>query len=76
MIFTLYEAVKLQYNIKEKRTMKQINNGFDACYYLTEDAKLYNCITKNYIKPNENSYVIMTAEGKRKKISIKKLIYQ
>lgn len=53
--------------------MKQINNGFDACYYLTEDARLYNNITKSYIKPNGNSYAIMTAEGKRKKISIKKL---
>lgn len=53
--------------------MKQVNNGFEACYYLTEDAKLYNSNTKCYIKRNENSYCIMTTEGKRKKISIKKL---
>ena len=54
--------------------MKQINNGFDACYYLTREGIVYNSKTNNYIQPNiRHSFSLKTTEGKYKKISLREL---
>ena len=36
--------------IKEMKTIKQVNNDFDECFWLLEDGRLYNAITEKYIK--------------------------
>lgn len=54
--------------------MKQINNNFDACYYLTEEGKIYNSKTDNYIEANQvHSFRLKTIEGKYKKITLREL---
>ena len=53
--------------------MKQILNGFDEQYYLTEEGKVYNKLTDSYLNEKRNSYKLKTVEGKYKTISLKKL---
>lgn len=54
--------------------MKQINNNFDSCYYLTRKGEVYNCITDKYIKADScRSFKLKTIEGNTRKISLKKL---
>lgn len=54
--------------------MKQINNGFDGCYYLTEEGRVYNSKTKNEIKIDKyHCYRLKTIAGKYKKISLREL---
>ena len=58
--------------------MKQINNNFAECYYLTEKGEVYNAATKNFIQHSKNVYCLKTTAGNYKKISIKnlyKLVY-
>ena len=53
--------------------MQQINNGFDTCYFLTREGKVYNKTTGNYLTLNNYSYSLKTTEGKYKKITLRKL---
>lgn len=61
--------------------MKQISNGFESYYYLTEDAKVYNSKTNTYLtlsKRNSNNYnynyySLIKINGNRGTISQKKL---
>lgn len=54
--------------------MKQINNGYCSCYYLTEDGRVYNEDTKEYkVATKEKNFILKTEEGKRKKIALKTL---
>lgn len=53
--------------------MKQINNGFDTCYYMTREGKVLNKDTGNYLTLNNYSYSLKTTEGKYKKITLRKL---
>lgn len=53
--------------------MEQINNNFMEYYYLTEDGKVYNSATNNFIKASKNIYCLKTTAGNYKKISLKKL---
>ena len=56
--------------------MKQINNGYCECYYLTEDGRLYNTQTKEYKSADkDNRIVLKTEDGVRRKISLKVLYY-
>lgn len=58
--------------------MKQINNGFLECYYLTEKGEVYNAATETYLKYSKYIYTLKTTAGVYKKISIKnlyKLVY-
>ena len=59
--------------------MKQINNGFCSCYYLTEEGTIYNADTGKYKAANTtNNFILKTIEGNTKKISLKilyKLVY-
>ena len=59
--------------------MKQINNGFDAAYWLTEEGKVYNKLEKRCLSiDNKHIFTLKTTEGKRKRISLKalyKLVY-
>ena len=58
--------------------MKQINNNFMEYYYLTEEGKVYNSATNNFIKASKNIYCLKTTAGEYKKISVKnlyKLVY-
>ena len=49
--------------------MKQINNGFLECYYLTEKGEVYNADTETYIKHSRYVYNLKTTAGEYKKIS-------
>lgn len=54
--------------------MKQINNGFAACYYLTEKGQVYNEQTKRYLNAdNSHRFQLKTEEGNYKKIHLKPL---
>lgn len=53
--------------------MKQINNGFLECYYLTEKGEVYNAATETYLKHSNYVYNLKTTAGEYKKISTKKL---
>ena len=59
--------------------MQQINNNFAACYYLTEEGKVFNSSTNKYIKAdNRHSFKLKTLDGNYKRISLRelyKLIY-
>lgn len=55
--------------------MKQINNGFKEHYYLTEEGIIYNSLKEKYMKPNYNSFTLLTKDNKTIKISLKKLYY-
>ena len=54
--------------------MKQVNNDFDACYYLTKEGKIYNSKTDNYIEAyKDHSFKLKTTEGNYKKITLREL---
>lgn len=53
--------------------MKQINNGFKEYYYLDTDGKVYNAVSKSYLKQNKHKYKLRTLENKQKTISLKEL---
>ena len=56
--------------------MKKVENGYSDYYYLTEDGKLYNSITKEYKEANkDNKLTLKTIKGSRKKIALK-VLYQ
>ena len=59
--------------------MRKVNNDFDDCYYLDEEGKLYNIVTKKEIKQGKNHlFILRTKDNRRKKISLKtlyKLVY-
>lgn len=53
--------------------MQQIQNGFCDYYYLTTDGKVFNSNTKRYLKKDNYNYILMTKDGKTKKITLKTL---
>jgi hypothetical protein len=54
--------------------MKQINNGFDAVYWLTEEGKVYNKETKSFVKmDSRHTFKIKTVEQTDKRITLKHL---
>lgn len=53
--------------------MKAIENEFEEYYFLTEDGKVYNSNTKQYLKPYKHSYKLKTVTGTIQSISLKKL---
>ena len=54
--------------------MKQIiGTQFEEYYYLLEDGTLYNSNTKHYLKEKQRSFQLKTKDGKKKKVSLKKL---
>ena len=54
--------------------MKQVNNGYAEYYYLYEDGSLYNAASGLMVQlSREHSYIIRTENGKRKKVSLKRL---
>ena len=54
--------------------MKQINNGFAECYYLTDTGEVYNNDTGKLLLPdNKHSVKLKTTDGRYKKVSIKTL---
>lgn len=54
--------------------MKQINNSFKECYFLTEQGEIYNNITGKYIKPDKSHrFRLMTTDNSYKKIALKPL---
>lgn len=59
--------------------IKQINSGFDAAYWLTEEGKVYNKLEKRCLRiDNKHTFRIKTKEGKYKRITLKalyKLVY-
>lgn len=55
--------------------MKQVNNGFDPQYYLTEQGQVYNSKTKQIIYKNQKRFQLKTTDGKRKSTNLK-LLYR
>ena len=56
--------------------MKQLNNGFKACYYLTTDGNIYNKETNKIIKADSSHrFKLKLESGIRKSISLKELYY-
>lgn len=59
--------------------MRQINNGFNECYFLEEDGRVYNKTTEKHLTLDKKScYRLMTTSGQYKKIALKtlyKLVY-
>lgn len=54
--------------------MKQINNGYNKCYYLTKDGRLYNIDNDKYTLPTkEHIFKIKTEDNRTRKISLKTL---
>lgn len=54
--------------------MKQVNNGYCECYYLTKDGKIYNADKGEYKEVDkENRHVLYTKDGVRKKVALKPL---
>lgn len=54
--------------------MKQINNGFCSCYYLTEEGKIYNADTKEYKEANKEHYFLLkTEKNTTKKVYLRQL---
>ena len=54
--------------------MKQLNNGYCSCYYLTEEGLLYNADNNTFKAANKaNSFVIKREDGSTKKIALKQL---
>lgn len=57
--------------------MQKVNNGYCEYYYLTEDGRLYNEVTKEYKEADkENRFTLKTLDGVRKKVSLKVLYYK
>lgn len=53
--------------------MKQLLNGFDEKYYLTEDGKIYDISNDTYILPNkDHNFRLWMKDKTRKRISLKK----
>ena len=60
--------------MNDKNSMTEILNGFANYYYLTTDGKVYNQNRNLFLKENSSHiYTLMTTEGKRKNISLKRL---
>ena len=55
--------------------MKQINNGFKSCYYLTEEGYIYNADSNKNIYPNNKNFRLKKEDDSTVKISLKKLYY-
>lgn len=51
----------------------QINNGFEECYYLLEDGRVYNKDKDSYLTLNKNSYRLRTIGDRYKAITLKEL---
>lgn len=80
MIFLAFQVYSrgqrkpLEYIEKERSAIEQIKNGFAEYYYLTEQGKLYNASTKQYLKlTDKHTYKIKTTEGKYRNMSLKQL---
>lgn len=52
---------------------QQINNGYDAQYYITREGKVYNDKTNKLMTSYNNNYKLKTIEGKYKSVSLKEL---
>ena len=54
--------------------MKQIENAFDSCYYLTEEGEVYNSSTDTFIEADSRNNFRLKLEDKTyKKVSLKTL---
>ena len=58
----------------EIELLKQLNNGYASCYYITEDGRVYNADTGKYLQEDTRHGVkLKTEDNKYRKISIKTL---
>lgn len=54
--------------------MKQLNNGYASCYYLTREGQIYNSSTKKYLKADsKHSFRLKTEEEKYKRVTLREL---
>ena len=55
--------------------MKQIENAFDSCYYLTEEGEVYNSSTDTFIEADSRNNFRLKLEDKTYKIVSLKTLY-
>lgn len=54
--------------------MKQLNNGYASCYYLTREGQIYNSSTKKYLKADsKHSFRLKTEAEKYKRVTLREL---
>lgn len=53
--------------------MKQIGTPYKDYYYLTEDNKIYNSLTKRYLRKNNNMFKLVREDNKRVNVTLKEI---
>lgn len=56
--------------------MKQIGTPYKYYYYLCNDNRVYNSLTKRYLRKNNNMFTLVNEEDKRVKVTLKELYYK
>lgn len=51
----------------------KIGSPYQSYYYLTEDNKVYNALTKRYLRANKNIYTLVNEDNKRVKATLKEI---
>lgn len=59
----------------EQTKGKQIGYPYKDYYYLTDDNKVYNALTKRYLRVNNNMFKLVNEDNKRVNISLKELYF-
>jgi hypothetical protein len=56
--------------------MKMIGKPYKSYYYLTDDNRVYNSLTKRYLRMNNNTYKLVNEQDKRINVTLKEIYYK
>lgn len=56
--------------------MKQIGKPYQDYYYLCDDNRVYNSLTKRYLRKNNNMFKLVNENNKRVNASLKEIYYK
>lgn len=56
--------------------MKQIGTPYKDYYYLTDNNRVYNNLTKRYLRINKNTYKLVNEQDKRVNVTLKEIYYK
>ncbi|MCM1265420.1 MAG: NUMOD4 domain-containing protein, partial [Candidatus Gastranaerophilales bacterium] len=56
--------------------MKQIGTPYKEYYYLCDDNRVYNSLTKRYLRKNNNMFKLVNNDNKRVNVTLKELYYK
>ena len=56
--------------------MKQIGNPYKDYYYLCDDNRIYNSLTKRYLRANNNMFKLVNIDNKRVNATLKEIYYK